>query len=282
MSGKHLNLIYPQWQGGGQDLSPYHGAKEFRELYFNQAAVTEIEVDTTETAEIVNHIYGYQSIINQMQRVRELLKQEAPDTIFTLGGSCDANIPAVACLNHRLAGDMTVLWFDSHGDLNTPCSSPSKYFYGMPLRTLLGDGDDQIVGKLPTKLRPGQVVLAGVRDLDPEEQEYIENRFIPVLTVSDMEQNAEALLDVIRSKGSWNLYIHIDLDVLEPTEFPYVPVPVPDGLAMETLRSLLCALNAEFHVVGLGLMEYKPTGKKRYSLFEEICKIGTGLSADRI
>ena len=234
-------------------------------------------MDTEEALDTVHHIFGYQRIVSQLQQVHDLLKQEEPDTLFTLGGSCDANIPAAAYLNRRFAGDMTVLWFDSHGDLNTPLSSPSKHFFGMPLRTLLGDGDDEIIGSLPSTLVPGQVVLMGARDLDAEEQAYIKRCAIQVVSVSDIEQNAAAVLDVIRLKGSRNLYIHIDLDILEPAQFPYVPVPVPGGLEMDTLQTLLDALNTEFNVVGLGLMEYKPTEGKRYKLFEEICKIGTGL-----
>ena len=273
----HLNLIFPQWQGGGQDISTYYGAREFRELYLNQVSTIEIEVDTEAVADIVNNIFGYEIIANQMQQVHDFIKQEAPDTIFTLGGSCDANIPAVSYLNRKLDGDMTVLWFDSHGDLNTPFSSPSKHFYGMPLRTLLGDGDDKIMGELPSKLLPCQVILMGIRDLDSEEQSYIKYHSIPILSVMDIEQHPEAALNEIRSKGSRNLYIHIDLDVLEPTQFPYVPLPALNGVKMETLHNLLCTLNTEFNVIGLGLMEYKPTGKKRYRLFEEICTIGTGL-----
>ena len=277
MSKKHLNLIFPQWQGGGQDLSTYHGAMEFLDLYLNQVTFTEIAVHTDEVKDIVNNIFGYNIIISQMQQVHDFINQETPDTIFTVGGGCDANIPAVTYLNYKLNGDMTVLWLDSHGDLNTPQSSPSKNFYGMPLRTMLGDGDDKIIKSFPSKLAPFQVVLLGIRDLDSEEQSYIESCSIPVLSVLDIEQHFEAVRNVIRSKGSKNLYIHIDLDVLEPTQFPFVPLPAPNGLNMDTLQSLICTLNTDFNIIGLGLVEYQPTGKKRYKLFEEICKIGTGL-----
>lgn len=277
MSAKHLNLIFPQWQGGGQDLSTYYGAKEFHELYLNQVSVTEIEVNTEEDADIANNMFYYKSIMSQMQRAHDLIKREAPDAIFTLGGSCDANIPALSYLNRKSGGDLTVLWFDAHGDLNTPSSSPSKRFCGMPLRALLGDGDDRIIEGLPSKLLPSQIVMLGLRDLDPDEQSYIENNSIPILPVAEMEQHTEAVLDAIRSKGSRNLYIHIDLDVLEPAQFPYVPYYMPGGLNMETLENLLCTLNAEFKIIGLGLMEYTPAGSKRYKLLEEICKIGVGL-----
>lgn len=277
MCSQHMNLVYPQWQGGGQDLSTYYGAREWRELYIAQAPVVEIAVSTETAVDTVNDIFGYRHIINQLQRTHDIVKQEAPDTIFTVGGGCDANIPAIAYLNHKQKGDMTVLWFDSHGDLNTPQSSPSGHFYGMPLRTLLGDGDHEIIRTLPSKLAPSQVILLGVRDLDAEEQAYSAEHSIPTISVLDMEQHPETVIESIRNRGSRNLYIHIDLDVLEPAQFPYVPLPAPDGLDMDTLQMLLRALYEEFTVVGLGLVEYKPTGGKRFELFEEIAKLGTGL-----
>lgn len=281
MNTKHINLIYPQWQGGGQDLSTYYGATEFRELYFGQAPVLEVPVSTETTVDTVNGIFGYSQIMRQLQYAQDLVKQEAPDTIFTLGGGCDANIPAVAYLNHKLKGDLTVLWFDSHGDLNTPHSSFSGHFYGMPLRTLLGEGNQEIIRTLPSTLLPSQVVMMGIRDLDVAEQSYIAKSSIPVLSVADMEQRSDTVMDAIRNAGSKNLYIHIDLDVLEPKQFPYVPLPAPNGLHMDTLQQLLLTLQAEFTVVGLGLVEYKPTGKQRFELFEEITKLGTGLFKGR-
>lgn len=278
MNSKHINLIYPQWQGGGQDLSTYYGALELHELYFSHVPVIEAGVSTEKVTHVENDIFGYGSIVDQMQKVHDLIGEEAPDTIFTVGGGCDANIPSVSYLNHKLDGDMTILWFDSHGDLNTPKSSPSKHFYGMPLRTLLGEGNQEIVKSLPSRLVPSQVALMGVRDLDVGEQEYITKHAIPVLSVLDIEQHPDTVVDVIRSKGSSNLYIHIDLDVLEPTQFPYVPLPVPNGLNMDTLLKLLRKLDMEFTIVGLGLVEYKPTEKKRFELFEEMIQMGTSLS----
>jgi arginase len=273
MSARHLNVMFPQWQGGGPDISTFSGAWEFRKLYLADASIAEIAVDTQLVTETENLIFGYQTILRQMRMAHNLIRQEAPDTVFTLGGSCDADVPAIAYLNRKLSGDLTVLWIDSHGDLNTPLSSPSTYFYGMPLRVLLGDGDRRIVEELPSTLLPRQVVLLGARDLDIEEQAYVRKHSLPIVSVEEMELTVEAALRAVRSGDSGNLYIHIDLDVLDPAQFPYVPLPVPGGLRMDTLQTLLRTLRAEFRVAGLGLMEYQPTGERRYPLFEEICKL---------
>ncbi len=277
MNSKHINLVYPQWQGSGHDLSTYYGAMEFRELYLNETPVIEAAVSTQETLQIVNDIYGYDYIISQIRQVQYIIERESPDTIFTVGGGCDTSIPAVSYLNQKLKGDMTVLWFDAHGDLNTPQSSPSKNFHGMPLRVLLGEGDYDIIKMLPLKLAPAQTVLLGVRDLDAAERIYIEKYSIKTISFSDIELRPEIVTEVIRGKGRANLYIHIDLDVLEPNQFPHVPLPVPGGLNMETFQKLLQTLNAEFTIAGLSLVEYMPAGLKRFKLLEYIAGIGADL-----
>ena len=270
MEPRHLNLLFPQWQGGGRDLSTYHGAKEFRGLYLRQAAVREIAVETDLDAAIERQIFAYRPIRRQLQAAHDLLAREIPDTVCTIGGGCDATVPAVSYLNLRYGGDMTLLWFDAHGDLNTPGSSLSQLFYGMPLRTLLGEGDDAIVGALPSTLLPQQAMLLGARDLDSEERAYLRARSVPAVSVAELEQNPDAVPELVRQSKSRNLYIHIDLDVLDPAQFPHVPLPAAGGLRMETLRALLRTLGAAFHIVGLGLMEYQPTGGKRFGLLEDI------------
>lgn len=275
---KHLNLMFPQWQGGGPDLSTYYGAREFRELYLSQVPLSQIEVDTREAADTGHLIFGYPSVVSQLQSAHTLIRREAPDTLFTLGGGCDAGLPAASYLNQKYNGDLTVLWFDSHGDLNTPLSSPSRYFYGMPLRALLGDGDEAILHSLPSTISPRQAVLLGVRDLDAEELNYIQTRSVRTFSVPELEADREAVAQFLRAGHSQNLYIHIDLDVLDPAEFPYVPLPSPGGLRMETLQATLLDLHAQFRIVGLDVMEYTPTRNKRYPLLEAICAIGAGLS----
>ncbi len=68
---------------------------------------------------------------------------------------------------------------------------------------------------------------------------------------------------MVKSKGNKNIYVHIDLDVLDPTEFPYVPLPAAGGLKNNTLLELLKRLREEFKIVGLGLLEYSPSREKK-------------------
>ena len=171
---------------------------------------------------------------------------------------------------------MTLVYFDAHGDIHTPESSETKRFYGMPIRVMLGEGDKEVVSLNYSKLTTSQLVMLGVRDLDKAEKVYIPSQNISVFGVSEAE-NMSAVISAIRSKGHRNIYVHIDLDVLDPEEFPHTPMLVPGGMKIRVLRELLGMLNEEFRIAGMGLFEYKPSGIKRIEILEYIINLGTNL-----
>ncbi len=258
-------------------MSTYGGAMELSELYLAGAPVEEIPVSRDEEAVSEHGIFGYADILKQMEYVSGLLNREQPDTLFTVGGGCDVSAPAVSYLNARLDGNLTVLWLDAHGDLNTPESSPSGLFHGMPLRLLLGEGDGRLLKLLGAPLNPSQIMLAGARDLDEPEREYIAQSRIELLTTDEL-CDLPAIVDALREKGNRHIYVHIDLDVLEPSAFVHVPLPVAGGLDPNTLVCLLHSLSGAFAIAGLSVVEYTGADGRRCAVLEEIARIGAGLA----
>src|SRR5207248_2187719 len=90
------------------------------------------------------------------------LASELPERPIVLGGCCCAHVGAVEGLTSRY-DRLALAWFDAHGDLNTPDSSPSGNEWGMPLRMLLDSG----------AVRIEDTALIGARNLDPPEREFI-------------------------------------------------------------------------------------------------------------
>ena len=246
MVEKHLNLFFPQWQGAGKSRELLKGAIEIKEKYINAYEFTEVQVDDDDIDEVENNILGYNKILRQLRNANLIVTSEEPDRIFTVGGGCDVEIIPVSYLNNKLKGDLTVLWIDAHGDLNTPESSPSKCFHGMPLRTLLGDGDKEMIRTTFSKLSTSQLIMAGQRDLDEPEKNFIDEYKIDFLSTDVINLSVNSVVNAIKSKGSNNIYIHIDLDVLDNDEFPYVMVPSPKGLNSQVLLDLLVQLRDEF------------------------------------
>ena len=190
------------------------------------------------------------SLILVRDRMRDTLGP-LDDAAITIGGDCGVELAAVEHALQRHP-DVAVVWFDAHPDLNTPESSPSGAFTGMVLRTLAGDGPETLVPATP--VAPGRIVLAGVRDVDPGEQDYIDAH--GVVTVAELE--AESLVAAVRATGATSVYLHIDLDVLDPAEIAGLGSPVPFGATVARLVEVIRALRAEFAFAGAGLTEFAP------------------------
>ena len=173
---------------------------------------------------------------------------------------------------------MVVVYIDSHGDLNTPESSPSKLYYGMSLRALTGDCAPEYIDQLAQTISPTQLVTCAGRNLDPEEIRFKEDNNVMDFTVQEIEENPESIAAQIKDKGCRHAYIHIDLDCLDPEEFCLMPLYEPNGLKCETLLKLIHEIRRRLDVVGLGILEYSG-GKndKNNHLIKELVKIGKKL-----
>jgi arginase family enzyme len=175
------------------------------------------------------------------------------DQTITIGGDCGVELAPIEAALAAHGDDLAVVWFDAHGDLNTPESSPSGAFHGMVLRTLLGEGPADLSPR--ATLRPSQVVLAGVRALDPAEKQYITDHDIPLVPVADLG----SLPSVVAATGARAVYVHIDLDVLDPAEFASVGCPEPGGATPAALVDAVRSLAARFPIAGIGITEYEPS-----------------------
>jgi arginase len=271
----HLNLFFPQWQGSAPDLAPYYGAQELKQFYLRDLEYAEAAVSAETAGEIKHNIIAYDDIVKQLSGANALLEAEKPDTLFTIGAACDADSASIAYMSRRLGDDFAVLWFDAHGDINSPESSATKLFYGMPIRFLLENRDETINGILNTTMKPERFFLLGARDLDEPETAYIRDKNISCLGVQKIEENIEVIVREVKAKGFNKIYIHVDLDVLDPKEFPYIAVPVDKGLRVQTLRGALIRLAEEFTIVGMGLFEYTPSNRQDIELLKTIIKIGS-------
>lgn len=268
---KHLNLFFPEWQGYAESNVVKNGAAVVKN-HLSNLEFESIEVPDSEELPLQNNIIGYQANLRNLSASRSLLEKHQPDSTFMIGGTCAAEIGPVSYLNNRYQGDVAVLWFDAHGDLNTPESSPSKHFHGMPLRTLLGESDEQIIGETFSRLNPNQVFVLGGRDIDEPEQAYIKSSGVSLYSPAGME-NIDGLISDIKTRGFHNLYIHIDLDVLEPKEFPHLLLPITDGLSISLLMDVIKSLVNHFNVVGSSIVEYVPKGDGDLKTLDQIVAI---------
>jgi len=150
---------------------------------------------------------AYQPVSRQLEDFRLLVDSHSPSTIFTIGGDCGIEPIPVSYLNKKLDHELTVIWFDGHTDLNSVITSPSHHFHGMPVRVLLGEGEEEILKKTFSVLRPEQFLFAGVNDMDPAEEEYVKEHNMALVGSPD----PTLIKQIVAGKSSRNIYIHFDL-----------------------------------------------------------------------
>ena len=239
-------LCVPQWQGSASG-NAWHlaaGALRTAELVQADARVTVPVPDHAGTREA-----GVRSLDVLVENLR--LTEEAlagiGGAVLTVGGDCAVDLAPICAARARHGGQLTVLWIDAHPDVYSPETLPSGAFHGMVVRSLLGDGPAPLNPGEP--LTPGQVMIAGERAGAPAEHDYLKAKGIRTYGVSDLEQVLDGL--------AGPLYVHVDLDVLDPAEFGSVCYPEPGGVAPQRLASLLSRLD---NVVGAAITEHAPSG----------------------
>lgn len=191
-------------------------------------------------------ILRYSSIRVVRERLERALA-ELDDTPVIIGGDCGVEYAGIE--HAARAGRVILLWADAHADLNTAETSPSKAFHGMVLRSLVDAG----------VVAAADVLLLGVRDLDDAEAHFIASSAMPSITAADAGDRVAERVAAARADGVEPvLYVHVDLDVLDPSVFGGVGFPAPFGLALDELTSAVAAARAQLTLVGAGLTEFAP------------------------
>lgn len=250
-------LFFPQWQGAGPGNRIDQPARQLMDALRPQLKAlptAEIALDDTDVLERENGIWGRDAILRQLTDAQHQLAARSPERVFTLGGDCGIEVVPVAYLNDRFK-DFALVWLDGHADLNTPESSPSGTFHGMPLRVLMGEGDPGFTALVPKPLAPQQVLMVGVRDLDPAERDYIDQHNILNLPVETPDIPARIVAELTQ-RGIRHIYIHFDLDTLDPSAAPVMHYPAAGGFTLQAAVSIIEALASSFDVAGMSITEY--------------------------
>ena len=158
-----------------------------------------------------------------------------------LAGDCSICLTTLStALRH--CPEARVLWLDAHGDFNTPETTPSRFLGGMSLAGACRLWDPGIGAGIPAD----RVVLAGVRELDPAERDLLERSEATVIGASTVE----TLVAVKNALDGAPVYVHLDVDVLDP-EALRVQDPVAGGLSADKLYDLLEAVVEDSELIGV-------------------------------
>jgi arginase len=172
---------------------------------------------------------------------------------IVLSGNCGIALGTVSGCGTDKTG---VVWFDAHGEATTPETTRSGFLDGMPISTLLGRAWQTLAKTVPGFAPvPGErIVLFGARQFDVGEAELLDEAGVQqVSTVEQLMRRMSALTKVVDQ-----IYLHVDLDVLDPSEAIANQWTPPNGITLRTLLDGITEVRKHAKVVALGIASYDP------------------------
>lgn len=252
-------IVVPQWQGSpsARSMTLIDGAEAIAgDLPRSVTERVDVPVEAGEALD--TGIRRFSSIQRTRDLIAAALERTGGDAAASaqhavvIGGDCGVAVPAVAHAAARNI-DLAVVWFDAHADLHTPRTSPSGAFAGMALHALFGRGPLTAEGAVPTE----RIVLAGTRDFDAAESEVVRAEGLRVVGGDELAAPT-ALADAVVATGARSVYVHVDLDVLDPAVITGVASPVPFGLDVTAVTAAIVGLRERLPLAGASLSGFAP------------------------
>jgi len=211
----------------------------------------------------------------------------------------DGHVPLVLGGDHSIAigtinglardRDVGVVWFDAHGDFNTPATTPSGNVHGMALAAVLGRGSFAgVEWAHAPRVDPANVAMVGMRALDDEERVTLRESDVSVYTMTDVDQRGLPAVTReavgVATDGTDAVHVSLDLDFLDPNEAPGVGTPVRGGA---TYREGHTAMEVVSRTAGdrlgsLELVEVNPILDDSNRTAELAVELGASLLGKRI
>ena len=238
-----LVLSYPQWQGSGRSENLRRGAQAAAEICAGFGPL--VSVADAGEGENRHGINRWTAILEQFRNARSLLQEHQPRRILTAGGDCACDIAVIDYLKRQYP-DLIVLWVDAHFDANTPSTSPSGSFHGMPVAAIMGDAPGELREQLTSPLSPAQFRYVSAHVGDEGDWDFQRANH---LTWLDPDEPLDG-----------PIHVHFDLDALDPSEFPHVAYPEGE-LSMQAGVDLVRRVGSTGRLVGLTITEFSPVDR---------------------
>lgn len=182
---------------------------------------------------------------------------------LVLGGDHSVCLGAVAGASTALKGNIGVIYFDAHGDMNTDETSMTGNIHGMHLASLMGFGAPELAhvhGK-DIKLQPKNLLHIAGCDLDQAEIDLMAREHIPNFTMLDlMSYGLGKLLPMIDTlaKQIDNVWVSLDLDAIDALYAPGAGMPNQKGLSYREIAAIATYIGKRCNVIGVDVVEYNP------------------------
>lgn len=248
---------------GGQTIEGVELAPAFlrsQKLIHCLRSHSELVFDFGDVCEDEDSKSPYRQLSEKCQRSSELF-----DFTFIVGGDHSQAIGSIHGLK-KTHSNLKVIWVDAHGDINTPETSLSSNLHGMPIAALLGLFNYAKVFNeewFSPVLKPIDIALLGVRDLDGAEREIIESLGIFCLSATEsiemgLEKSVELALKSMDYECGQPLHLSLDIDSLDARCFSATGLPVAKGYFPAHIQSIATHLNRKSSLISAELVEFNP------------------------
>ena len=209
---------------------------------------------------------SFTSEIGTAFELNRLLAEQVRSTIrsekfpIVLAGNCNSCLGTLAGIDQNRLG---IVWFDAHGDFNTPETTISGFLDGMGLAMATGRCWKSLLGTIPgfSPIPEANVLHIGARDLDPDEERLLQQSEIEVVMPGEEAGNIGKAVDTafnrLRDKVA-RVYLHVDMDVLDTGEALPNHLAVPGGLSVELVEELIGTAKQRFEVCAGAITSFDP------------------------
>lgn len=251
-------LVVPQWQGSSSSraMQLVDGAHAvLGDLPRSGSRMIEVPL---EAGDALDTGVLRMSALNQTARnLRTALTEhrERSQEVITIGG--DAGVATIAAL-HAAGPDVAVVWFGARASFDSPATSRSRAFHDMAARALVDPAVPRPDADEPVELfGRGRLSLVGVRWVDTEQSAAAAAHGVTVRSPQALDP--AALVSQITAGGASRVFIHIDLNVLDPAVLSGLGLAEPFGLELEHLLETIGVLRDAFPLAGAAITEYSPS-----------------------
>lgn len=225
---------------------------------------------------------NYDEIIDVNQKLNKEVSASIENNRFplVLGGDHSIAVGSVSAISKHY-NNLGVIWYDAHGDLNIPEESPSGNIHGMPLRILTGEGPKELLELNSNVIKPENIVLIGMRDLDKGERQFIKEHNIKTFTMSDIDKLGikeviENTIEYLKSRNVDGVHLSLDVDALDPLETPGTGTRVLGGLSYRESHFALELLHQSHLISSMDLVEVNPLiDSNNYTAEQAVSLVGT-------
>ncbi len=278
----NIQLIQVPYDSGHKGLRTGHGPEHFLQHGLDQTLRErghQVDSYRVESQAPLTTEIGTAFELNRLLAAQVHSAVQSKKFPLVLAGNCNSCLGTLAGIGK---GPVGIVWFDAHGDFNTPETTLSGFFDGMGLAMATGRCWRALLGTIPG-FRPipeANVIHIGARDLDPEEERLLQQSEIRLIKPGENVQAAIHTAFQQLQEEVTRVYLHVDMDVLDTGEALASRLAVPGGFPVEFVEDIIGTAKERFAICAGAITSFDPSYDKDDRVVEAGIRIAKAFVAE--